>query len=100
MDEPTGLVGAVAAGPRCVDEFFLGVQDMQQQIQDVMGQNFAIPDDIDEEDLMGELDALEADLAFETENPNAEGVPSYLQVVKTSRCSAWQSHKYQAQALS
>jgi hypothetical protein len=44
-----------------------------------MGQSFAVPDDIDEADLMAELEGLEADLALE--EPASEGaVPSYLQV--------------------
>lgn len=55
------------------------LQDMHQEIQDVLGQNFGIPDDIDEDELMEELDALEDDLAADTE-ANADGVPSYLQV--------------------
>ena len=53
---------------------------MHQEIQDVLGQNFGIPDDIDEDELMEELDALEDDLTADTE-ANADGVPSYLQVV-------------------
>lgn len=56
------------------------LQDMHQEIQDVLGQNFGIPDDIDEDELMEELDALEDDLTADTE-ANANGVPSYLQVV-------------------
>lgn len=55
------------------------MQDMHQEIQDVLGQNFGIPDDIDEDELMEELDALEDDLTADTE-ANADGVPSYLQV--------------------
>lgn len=61
----------------------LSLQDMHQEIQDVLGQNFGIPDDIDEDELMEELDALEDDLTADTE-ANADGVPSYLQVV--SQC--------------
>ena len=53
-------------------------QDMHNDIQDVLGQNYGVPDDIDEDDLMGELDALEADMTFETEH-EAAGVPAYLQ---------------------
>ncbi|KAL3138143.1 hypothetical protein ABBQ38_005371 [Trebouxia sp. C0009 RCD-2024] len=54
------------------------MMDMHQEIQDVLGQNFGIPDDIDEDELMEELDALEDDLTADTE-ANADGVPSYLQ---------------------
>ena len=60
------------------------VQDMHTELQDVMGQSFGVPDDIDEDDLMGELDALEDELAQEAENPAASGVPSYLQVLCTA----------------
>lgn len=43
-----------------------------------MGQSYAVPDDLDEADLMAELDALDADLAAE-EPVSAGGMPSYLQ---------------------
>jgi Snf7 len=55
-------------------------QDMHNDIQDVLGQNYGVPDDVDEDELLGELDALEADMAFEAEETAAQGaVPSYLQ---------------------
>lgn len=59
-------------------------QDMHNDIQDVLGQSYGVPDDIDEDDLMGELDALEEDMAQETEHAAASGVPSYLQVRASS----------------
>lgn len=62
------------------EDWNLWLQDMHTELQDVMGQSFGVPDDIDEDDLMGELDALEDELAQEAENPTANGVPSYLQV--------------------
>ncbi|XP_077253955.1 vacuolar protein sorting-associated protein 60.2-like [Tasmannia lanceolata] len=37
---------------------------------------YSVPDDIDEDDLMGELDALEADMGTEIEH---DGMPSYLE---------------------
>ncbi len=52
-------------------------QDMAAEINDAMGRSYAVPDDVDESDLMAELDALEADLAVE--DAGKEG-PSYLQV--------------------
>eukprot|EP00884_Botryococcus_braunii_P019896 jgi/Botrbrau1/6590/Bobra.0189s0017.1 len=56
--------------------------DMHNEIQEVMGQTFGVPDDIDEDELLGELDALEDELAAEAENAEtAGGVPSYLQDV-------------------
>lgn len=56
------------------------LQDMHNEIQDVLGQSFGIPDEIDEDDLMGELDALEDEMASELESGTRSGVPSYLQV--------------------
>jgi hypothetical protein len=55
--------------------------DLTNEINEAMGQSYAIPDDVDEADLMAELDALEGDLALE-DAVGASG-PSYLQV----RCS-------------
>lgn len=37
--------------------------DHSNEIQETLGRNYNIPDDIDEEELLGELDALEADMA-------------------------------------
>jgi hypothetical protein len=48
------------------------------EIQDALGRNYAVPDDIDEDELLGELDSLEFELAAEREGGAAEGVPSYL----------------------
>ena len=47
------------------------MQDMNTKILDALGPSIELPDDFAE--LMGELDALEADLAFEVEQPDAEG---------------------------
>lgn len=52
-------------------------QDMQNEITEALGANYATPDDIDESELMGELDALEDELTTETET--GQGLPSYLQ---------------------
>lgn len=52
--------------------------DLTNEINEAMGQSYAIPDDVDEADLMAELDALEGDLALE-EAAGTSG-PSYLQV--------------------
>jgi len=54
----------------------MDLMDVSSEIQETLGRSYSVPDDIDEEDLMGELDALEADMGMETE---ADGVPSYLQ---------------------
>jgi charged multivesicular body protein 5 len=52
--------------------------DLTSEINQMMGQScYAIPDDVDEDELMGELDALEEDLAAE---PGMGSGPSYLQV--------------------
>eukprot|EP00878_Enallax_costatus_P012646 GHUV01013209.1.p1 GENE.GHUV01013209.1~~GHUV01013209.1.p1 ORF type:complete len:149 (+),score=61.10 GHUV01013209.1:408-854(+) len=50
--------------------------DLTNEINEVMGQTYAIPDDVDEADLMAELDALETDLAMEE---TVGAAPSYLQ---------------------
>ncbi|KDD77069.1 Snf7-like protein [Helicosporidium sp. ATCC 50920] len=52
--------------------------DMQNEITDILGQSYAVPDEMDESELMDELDALEDELALETEEaPGA--MPAYLQ---------------------
>ncbi|KAL1546102.1 vacuolar protein sorting-associated protein 60.1-like [Salvia divinorum] len=59
----------------------MDLMDVSNEIQESLGRSYNVPDDIDEDDLMGELDALEADMGFETES---DGVPSYLQPDKDS----------------
>ncbi|KAM7526753.1 hypothetical protein LguiA_016655 [Lonicera macranthoides] len=54
----------------------MDLMDVSTEIQESLGRSYSVPDDIDEEDLMGELDALEADMGLDTES---DGVPSYLQ---------------------
>ncbi|KAF6255216.1 charged multivesicular body protein 5 [Scenedesmus sp. NREL 46B-D3] len=51
--------------------------DLTNEINEALGQSYAIPDDVDEADLMAELDALEGDLALD-DAVGASG-PSYLQ---------------------
>eukprot|EP01018_Ginkgo_biloba_P017951 Gb_17303 [translate_table: standard] len=46
------------------------------EIQESLGRSYIVPDDIDEDELMGELDALEADMGSET---HSYGLPTYLQ---------------------
>ncbi|KAL6497622.1 hypothetical protein OROHE_027251 [Orobanche hederae] len=53
----------------------LDLMDVSSEIQESLGRSYNLPDDIDEDELLGELDALEADMGFESEG----GVPSYLQ---------------------
>ncbi|XP_077221704.1 vacuolar protein sorting-associated protein 60.1-like isoform X3 [Tasmannia lanceolata] len=54
----------------------MDLMDVSNEIQESLGRSYSVPDDIDEDDLMGELDALEADMGTETEH---DGMPSYLQ---------------------
>jgi charged multivesicular body protein 5 len=54
----------------------MDLMDVSNEIQESLGRSYSVPDDIDEDDLLGELDALEADMGTETES---DGVPSYLQ---------------------
>ena len=51
---------------------------MHNDIQEALGQNYALPEDVDEDDLMGELDALEDELS--SEPASTASAPSYLQV--------------------
>ncbi|MFQ6660107.1 hypothetical protein Gotur_028725 [Gossypium turneri] len=52
----------------------MDMMDVSNEIQETLGRSYNVPDYIDEEELMGELDALEADMGSE-----ADGIPSYLQ---------------------
>jgi len=54
----------------------MDLMDVSSEIQETLGRSYNVPDGLDEDDLMGELEALEADMGDETE---ADGVPSYLQ---------------------
>lgn len=54
----------------------MDLMDVSSEIQESLGRSYSVPEDIDEDELMGELDALEADMGLETES---DGVPSYLQ---------------------
>lgn len=69
--------------------------DYHQEIQDVMGTAFGVPEDIDEEELMGELDALEDDLMAET--AGGGGVPAYMQDVDLPEVPHGQAQQQQAQ---
>ena len=67
-------------------------QDMHNELQDVMGQSFGVPEDVDEDELMGELDALEDELAMEAERPAAAGgVPAYMQASTRPLLCSWAS---------
>ncbi|ERN06067.1 hypothetical protein AMTRI_Chr05g64460 [Amborella trichopoda] len=59
----------------------MDLMDVSSEIQESLGRSYNVPDDIDEDELMGELDALEADMSLETES---EGMPTYLQPDKES----------------
>lgn len=63
----------------------MDMMDMSNEIQESLGRSYNVPDDIDEEELMGELDALEADMGTEAES---DSVPSYLQPDKESDLDA------------
>eukprot|EP01018_Ginkgo_biloba_P033569 Gb_31938 [translate_table: standard] len=54
----------------------MNLMDISNEIQDSLGTSYSVPDDIDEDELMGELDALEADMGSETQT---DGMPAYLQ---------------------
>ncbi|KAG1370201.1 putative RING finger protein 10 [Cocos nucifera] len=63
----------------------MDLMDMSTEIQESLGRSYNVPDDIDEDELLGELDALEADMGAETES---DAVPSYLQPDKESDLDA------------
>ncbi|RYQ92279.1 hypothetical protein Ahy_B09g098464 isoform A [Arachis hypogaea] len=63
----------------------MDLMDVSNEIQETLGRSYNVPDDIDEDELMGELDALELDMGNETE---ADGVPSYLQPDKETDLEA------------
>eukprot|EP00192_Tetraselmis_astigmatica_P019413 CAMPEP_0117661812 /NCGR_PEP_ID=MMETSP0804-20121206/7733_1 /TAXON_ID=1074897 /ORGANISM="Tetraselmis astigmatica, Strain CCMP880" /LENGTH=215 /DNA_ID=CAMNT_0005468697 /DNA_START=221 /DNA_END=868 /DNA_ORIENTATION=+ len=52
------------------------MMDITNEINETLGQSYGVPDEIDEEELMGELDLLEEELAKE---PAQGEMPSYLQ---------------------
>lgn len=54
----------------------IDMMDISNEIQESLGRSYSVPDDIDEDELLGELDALEADMGTETESSQ---MPSYLQ---------------------
>ena len=45
------------------------------EIQEIMGRSFGVPDELDDEELLGELDELEDEIAYEDEQ---DQVPDYL----------------------
>eukprot|EP00244_Chara_vulgaris_P002920 TRINITY_DN15181_c0_g1_i1.p1 TRINITY_DN15181_c0_g1~~TRINITY_DN15181_c0_g1_i1.p1 ORF type:complete len:237 (+),score=54.31 TRINITY_DN15181_c0_g1_i1:300-1010(+) len=49
--------------------------DYSNEVQEALGRSYSVPDDIDEDELLGELEALEADMDAEIES---SAVPSYL----------------------
>eukprot|EP00252_Welwitschia_mirabilis_P023237 TRINITY_DN6535_c0_g1_i1.p1 TRINITY_DN6535_c0_g1~~TRINITY_DN6535_c0_g1_i1.p1 ORF type:complete len:237 (+),score=78.68 TRINITY_DN6535_c0_g1_i1:255-965(+) len=59
----------------------MDLMDISSEIQESLGRSYGVPDDIDEDELMGELDALEADMGSET---TTDGLPTYLQPDKES----------------
>lgn len=67
----------VASIERLQDEM-ADLMDAQAEIQEVMGQTFGLPDAVDEDELLGELDALEDELAAEGVGAAADGAPAYL----------------------
>lgn len=72
--------------------------DYHQEIQDVMGTAFGVPEDVDEEDLMGELDALEDDMAAEADTAGPAGMPAYLQDVDLPAVPQGEAQQEQPQA--
>ncbi|GBG63394.1 hypothetical protein CBR_g38017 [Chara braunii] len=53
----------------------MDLMDYSTEVQEALGRSYSVPDDIDEDELLGELEALEADMDAEVEGSS---VPSYL----------------------
>merc|ERR1739848_786670 len=56
----------------------MDMMEMTNEINETLGRSYAVPDDVDETDLVDELDALELELG-EEETEGGEAEPSYLQ---------------------
>jgi len=54
--------------------------DQNNEIQDIMAESYGVPDDLDEDDLMDELDMLEADMAEDEALGLGGTEPDYLSV--------------------
>jgi charged multivesicular body protein 5 len=51
-----------------------------EEMQEIMGRSFAVDADVDEEELMGELDLIEDELALEASAPASNAaVPAFLE---------------------
>lgn len=57
----------------------MDMMEMTNEINESLGRAYAVPDDVDESDLMDELDALELELGDESLTEGADAEPSYLQ---------------------
>ncbi|MBW0471389.1 hypothetical protein O181_011104 [Austropuccinia psidii MF-1] len=59
--------------------------EQANEVQETLGRSYGVPDEIDEDELQAELEALGDDLD-ELENPEAnDGIPSYLKESDTSQ---------------
>ena len=71
--------------PSRVEDLQDSLEDLQEQsseIQDILGRSFDAPDEVDDEEVLGELDALDEELDVEDELPPeaSDATPSsYLQ---------------------
>ena len=71
------------SGIESLQDDMADLMDSHAEIQEALGQTFGLPDDVDEDELLGELDALEDELAAEASAAPAAGegasaAPSYL----------------------
>jgi charged multivesicular body protein 5 len=54
------------------------VQYDHEEMQEILGRSFAVEQDVDEDELMGELDLIEDELALEAAAPAAQAHPAFL----------------------
>lgn len=56
-----------------------------EEVQEVMGRSYGVPEAVDEDDLMAELGGLEDEVALENEGESSGG-PSYLEAAAGAPC--------------
>ncbi|CAM6071997.1 unnamed protein product [Sphagnum tenellum] len=76
-------VWSIAHAKKMQDEM-MDLVDYSSKIQETLGCSYNVPDDLDEEELMGELESLEADMGLET----GTDVPRYLLPDKEPECDS------------
>lgn len=69
--------------------------DMSSEINEMLSYNYGVPDGLDDDELLAELDGLESDMM--AEGPVQDGMPSYLQEPDLPDLPPVQQHAAQGQ---